>query len=141
MEHVYITGTVDADGNFTPGWWSNPPPEAVPAAQVRSGSRSGWEAVALGDADHVLACAPAWLMEVPICPGGSRLELSALLPLPDATASVAVLDGDREVIRRAVPEPARVRLDEPLGTRLPRLPTELPVHIDGPEPRSGAYIV
>jgi hypothetical protein len=80
-------------------------------------------------------------MEVPICPGGSRLELSALLALPDATTSVTILDRDREVFRRAVPEPAQVRLDEYLGTTLPRRLTEMPVLIDGPEPRSGAYIV
>src|SRR3712207_4024179 len=140
MDHLHITGTVDADGTFTPGWWSTPPPEAVPAAQGNLDSHTGWEAVALGHAGDILARAPAPLVEVPICPGGSRLELSTLLDLPDATASVAIFDGDREVFRRPVPEPARVSLDEGLGTNLRRRPIEVGVRIDGPEPRSGAYI-
>jgi len=144
MYYVHITGTVDANGRFTPGWWGTPAPEAVPGAQVHPVSHTGWEAVweavALGHTDDILARALAPLVEVPICPGGSRLELSTLLGLPDATASVAILDGDQEVYRRPVPEPAHVSLDERLGTNLRRRPIEVGVRIDGPEPRSGAYI-
>jgi hypothetical protein len=141
MDYVYITGTVDADGRFTSGWWSTPPAEAVRAAQAEPSSEQDWIAVALSDGDDILARAPAPLLAVPICPGGSSLNLSALLALPDATSSVAIMEGTREVFRRVVPDPAAVRLDKHLGPRLLREQIELPVHIDGPEPRSGAYIV
>jgi hypothetical protein len=141
MCHVCITGTVDSDGRFTPDLWGTPPSYAVRAPQTLADSRTGWQAVALDYSDHVLARSPAALVEVPICPGGSRWVFSALLALPDGTSSVAVLDGEREVFRRDVPDQAAVRLEEHLGPRLRRQHMELPVHIDGPEPRSGAYIV
>lgn len=141
MDHVYIRGTVDVDGRFTPSWWNTPPAEAVRAAQAEPISQKDWIAVALSDGDDILARVPASLVKAPICPGGSSLNLSALLVLPDATSAVAILEGDREVFRRVVPDPAAVRLEKHLGPRLRRQHIELPVHIDGPEPCSGAYIV
>lgn len=143
MNHVHITGEVDADGRFTPGWWSTPAPEAVLRMQSHPGSYSYtfWEAVALGDADDILARAPATLFTVPVCPGEALFRLDAVLYLPEATASVAIIDGDREVFRRVVPASARVSLDERLGTSLRRRTMEAGVRIDGPEPHSGAYIV
>jgi hypothetical protein len=141
MDQLYITGTVDTNGEFFPGWWSNPPVDAVPVLQVRSRSRSGWEAVALDDAGDVLARAAASLLTVPICPGGSRLELSAVLDVPDATSSVAILERGREVYRRAVPTTSRVGLARQRDTTLPRRPIEIPIRIDGPAPRAGAYVV
>ena len=141
MNHVHITGAVDANGGFTPGWWYTPPPEAVSAAQAYPDSHTVWEAVALDDADDILARAPAPLSTVQVCPGEPYFRLDAMLGLPDTTSSVAIIDGDREVFRRAVLAPARVSLDERLGTSLRRQPIKVGVRIDGPEPRSGAYLV
>jgi ABC transporter substrate binding protein len=141
MHLVRIIGSVDPDGSFTPGRWSAPSAEVVSAAQAKPSSETRWAAVALDEADQILARAQASLVAVSICSVGSRLELGALLALPDATSSVAILDGDREVYRRAVPEPARVSLAKPLGKTLRRQLIEVRVRIDGPEPRSGAYIV
>jgi hypothetical protein len=141
MDYVYIRGTVDAHNRFTPDWWSTPPVEAVRAMQVEPSSEGCWITVALDKADQVLARASAPLVAAPICPEGSRLELSALLALPDTTSAVAILDGDREVFRRTVPNPSRVNLDECLGTTPRRGLIEVLVHINGPDPQTGAYIV
>src|SRR5215217_6241568 len=140
MDYLHIRGTVDALGSFTPDWWSTAPSGEVPGSYARSDSVTGWQAAALDYADQVLARASATLVEVPICPGGSQLVFSAVLTLPDGTSSVAILEGDREVFRRVVPDSAVVRLEEHLDPRLRRQHIELPVQIDGPEPRSGAYI-
>jgi hypothetical protein len=141
MDHLHIIGTVDALGNFTPDWWSTLPSEEVLEPHGRSDSVAAWQAAALDYADQVLARASAMLVEAPICPGGSQWAFSAVLTLPDGTTSVVILEGNREVFRRVVPDPAAVRLEEHLDPRLRRQHIELPVHIDGPEPRSGAYIV
>src|SRR5215218_6740276 len=94
MNHVHITGAVDANGGFTPGWWYTPPPEAVSAAQAYPDSYTVWEAVALDDADDILARAPAPLFTVQVCPGEPYFRLDAMLGLPDTTSSVAIIDGD-----------------------------------------------
>lgn len=46
MEHVLITGAVDAYGQFTADWWSTPPADcAVPSGYGEPGE---WRAAALG---------------------------------------------------------------------------------------------
>jgi hypothetical protein len=114
MDYIHISGTIDTNGIFTPGWWSTPPVRQC-AMPPDSNSEARWIAVALDKANQVLARVPALLVEMPMCPGGSRLELRALLPLPDATSAVAILDGDREVFRRTVAEASRVNMDKRLS--------------------------
>jgi hypothetical protein len=139
MDYVHVTGKIDENGKFTPGWWSTIAAPAVGAAEGEARSYTGWAAVALNDAGEILARTPASV--VPICPVETRLDLSALLALPDAVSAVAVLHADREMFRRAVPAPSRASLDKSLGTRLARKLFEVPVHIDGPDPGPGAYMV
>jgi hypothetical protein len=141
MDQVYIRGTVDAHGGFSPGWWGAPPPRNLAAAETHSCPHTNWEAIALDEGDNILARAPTLLVAAPVCPGGSRLEFSALLAIPDTTSSVAIVHSDREVFRRAIPEPARLSLHWDFGTQPPRQLIEVPIRIDGPEPGSGAYMI
>ena len=126
MDHVYITGTVNADGRLTAGWWSTPPLDALASLPVTPESRTSWQAVALDDANHVLARARVALIDVPICSGASRVEFSGLLAVPESTSAVAILDGEQEMLRRAVPAPARVILEQRLDRTLARELIEVP---------------
>ncbi|MFB6561071.1 hypothetical protein ACFCYH_19730 [Streptomyces sp. NPDC056400] len=142
MNIVHVTGVIQPDGHFTPGWWGTAP-EGVTAPP---GPDSGWAAVAVDDTGRTLVLAPAHLQTVPVCPGSgeSAARLTAFLPLPDGAAAIAVRHHGAEVFRRTVPAPATVSLELSAvqDERLPRdLVVEVPVRIDGPQPPPGAHLV
>jgi hypothetical protein len=140
MYELHVSGTVHADGTFAAGWWSASAPGTVPLEPQRD-TDAEWAIVALGAGDGVLARKATSVVEVPLCPGGSRLELRASLALPDPTSAVAIVKGDQEMFRRTVPEPARLSLHGDFS-RLPRRELiEVPVDIHGPAPGSGAYMI
>ncbi|MFI6421831.1 hypothetical protein ACIBG6_31025 [Streptomyces sp. NPDC050842] len=127
---VHVTGTVDAEDGFTPGWWGSAPPDAIRSAGVDS----GWSVVALDAADRAVARVGAAVMTVPVCPGEPYRRLEAVIDLPESAAAVTVLDGRREVFRRPVPA-------APVGIRVEQRATEALVHIDGPPSPPGAHLV
>jgi hypothetical protein len=142
MDSVLVTGTIDAGGRFTAGWWITPNAEMPRAGQTHSDTYGDWQVVALDGEDRVLAQASATLAVQPACPHASRQELTAVLPIPDGTSTVAVLRHGAQVYRReAAPEPPALRLDERLEPTLRRQALEVPIHVEGPPPGPGAYLV
>lgn len=142
MNIVHISGMIDRDGRFSPGWWGT----AQDGATAGAASDSGWAAVAVDDAGRTLTSAPATLETILFCPGSgdSGARLTAFLPLADGTAFVALRHGGVEVFRRAVPQRAAVSLELGAvhGKRLQRdLVAEIPVRIDGHVPPPGAHLV
>ncbi|TDB86982.1 hypothetical protein E1264_16085 [Actinomadura sp. KC216] len=130
MNPVHVTGTVDAEGGFTPGWWGGAPPGAIRP----DGAGSGWTVVALDETGRAVARVGAAIVTVPVCPGEPYRQLEAVLDLPESAAAVTVLDGGREVFRRPVPAP-------PAGIRVEQRDGEALVHVDGPRPPPGAHLV
>lgn len=141
MHYLHITGTIDAHGGFSAGWWSAASTESVPNTLAADDEQAHWQAVALDEADETLSRVPAPRTAQPICPGGTQWRLAALLPVPDDAASVAVLAGGNEVLRRAIPPPAAVSVDVGPSRRLARHATTVDVGIEGPTPVPGAYLV
>src|SRR5437016_5264320 len=115
MDYVRVTGTIERDGNFTPGWWSTPSAEPVRSGPSVSDVSAKWAAVALDEHEQIIARTPASVLEVPVCPNVPQLHLDAVLAIPATTKAVAIRDGDREAYRRLVPSPARLSLDGPGG--------------------------
>lgn len=140
MDHVQLVGTIADDGNFTPQWWRAAPADAVPDSMDGGATRDKWHAVALGAGDAVLAYASASFGAATQCPGGTRLGVQALLPLPDDTVAVALRQGTREVYRRQVPAATKVDLQEPIGPAIARRAATLPLRIDGSSGAPGAYL-
>jgi hypothetical protein len=140
MEHLQLAGTIADDGSFTAQWWRSAPPDAVPNATAGGATRDKWHAVALGAGDAVLAYANASFGAATRCPGGARLSVQALLPLPDDTVAVALRQGTREVYRRAVPPATKIELQQPIGPLLARGAATLPLQIDRSSAAPGAYV-
>jgi hypothetical protein len=140
VRYLHLTGTVDARGRFSAGWWSTVPAE-LGSAPATDDASAEWEAVALDQADEVRSRSTALLAAQPICPGGIQWRFEAVLPVPDDAASVAVRTSGTEVQRRPVLPPAAVRLNVGASRQLARKPTTVDVQIDGPPPGPGAYLV
>lgn len=140
MELLLITGAVDAYGQFTADWWSTPERECATASDAERPAE--WHVAAIDSTGKVLVWANATLTERQVCsPGGFRLDFAAVLPLSQATSAVVVRHRGNEVLRRTVPAPAQLHLGEAFRGRQPREPVQVPVHIDGPAPGPGAYLV
>ncbi|MFI9503801.1 hypothetical protein [Nocardia sp. NPDC052566] len=141
MSTVRITGTVHQDGRFIAGWWHT----TSDIVEAISEPDTGWAAIAVDSTGRVLEFAPATLETVPVCrrDGDSTARLTAMLPLVEETASIAVVHDDVEVFRREVPPPATVSLDLTAvrGKTSRRSLIEIPVQIDRAEPPPGAHLI
>jgi hypothetical protein len=138
MEYLLISGQVLGDGIFVPAWWRSSP-ERVPLAKTADPS-GDWSVAALDVNQNVLSEAAASLSEVSVCPGNKRIQLETQLALPEGATVVIVRVGERDAYRRAVPHRAGVRVEGPSGA-IPERRVELRLHIDGPPPQQGAYLV
>lgn len=140
MRYLHVTGTVDAQGRFSTGWWSEVP-TGTPQLPPGNAAAPQWEVASLDEAGEVLTRVVAVLTSRPVCPGDIEWRLDAVVPVPDNAASVTLLAGDAEILRRVVPRQADLRPDPAPGARLTRDAAMVAVHIDGPPPGPGAYVV